>query len=523
MWTIAAFRWIAAALAVTTIFGCAHRGPDPFISGTERLTSERSAPPDCFSAPLDDCVGDPGDRDPVDRLASPWWEGFQPDLQARICRGDRDARQRWIEGARRLGTDDPRKGFYLEFLGKCSAAEHCEWAMETAASENQPETTRRLLLENARRWCAEMVEPDALERVGSELGVDLTGKAPRITNTQQQRCAEQTRYDDPWRDMVELHTVGCLDLGDWIERHRADLDSTAAALENCIGGREIRYQEANCLRELAGLDRGRAVALVRADDRRGWGLSSTITRYARVLNRFPEVGDLEGELDRFELLPTGPPPSVVQGKAPVLAWEILENRNRSAFFNPGCSVRYCEHTPLAYQLINLVSPELDDVILEELWPALEEVDVGSGPKKVSTTIGAVPVTLHVAEGEAGGYDREDYDRLRNAVSIAREQAHILVAYSGERATTMRLRNLDEWIDLETLLAGLNTLLADRGSDLRYVALDAHCMPCALVVAGPGDGLIAAALDGLIEVTDPFNDFWGEPGFRVDEREPTEER
>jgi len=523
MKTTTAFRWIASVVAATTIVGCAHRGADPFISGSERLASEGSAPPDCFTAPLDRCVSDPAKRDPVDQLASPWWEEFQPDLQARICRGDRNARQRWIEGASRLETDDPRESVYLEFLGKCSAAEHCGWAMETAASEDQTETVRRLLLENTRRWCAEMVEPEALERVGLELGVDLAGKAPWITNTQQQRCAEQARFDEPWRDMLELQKAGCLDLGEWIERHRADVDSTAAALENCIDGREIRYQEANCLRELAGLDRDRAVALVRADDRRGWGLSSTITRYARVLNRFPKAGDLEGELDRLGLLPADPPPPVVAGKAPVLASEILEHRDRSVFFNPKCSVRYCEHTPLTYQLINLVSPELDDVILDERWPALEEVDVGSGQKKVSTTIGAIPVTLHVAEGTDGGYDREDYDRLRNAISNARDRDHMLVAYTDGRAYPIQLRNLGEWIDLETLLDGLNTLLADRGSDLRYITLDAHCMPCAVVVAGSGKGLISAALDGLIEVTDPFNDLWGEPDFRVDEREPSNER
>jgi hypothetical protein len=512
MRTIAVCRWVVAASAVASIIGCAHRDPDPFIYGPEGLGRERATPPECFTAPLTDCIGDPGERSALDHLASPWREDFEPDLAARICRGDGRARQRWLEGARRLGADDPRESVYLEILDRCSEAEYCGWTMDVAASQGEAESVRRILLESARRWCAEEIEPEALERVGLEIGVPLANKAPWITNSQQKRCAEHKRHEEPWQDMVGLQAAGCLDLGEWIEHHHRATDATAAALESCVVGSEIRYQEANCLRELAGLDRGRAVALVRADDRRGWGISSTITRYARILNRFPGDGDLEAELVRLELIPDAPPPPVVPGKAPVLAQEILEHWGRSAFFNPGCSVRYCEHAPLMYELMGLVSPALDDVILEERWPALEGVDLGSGPRRVSTTIGAIPVRLHVAEGEGGGFDRDDHDRLRDAISSAREQPHVLVAYSEGRANRMRLRNLGEWYDLEVLLAGLNTLLADRGSELRYITLDPHCVPCAVVVAGPGSGLIEAAFDGLIEVTDPFKELWAQPGF-----------
>ncbi len=218
---------------------------------------------------------------------------------------------------------------------------------------------------------------------------------------------------------------------------------------------------------------------------------------------------------RLELIPDAPPPPGVPGKAPVLAQEVLEHWGRAAFFNPGCSARYCEHAPLMYELMGLVSPALDDVVLEERWPELEAVELGSGPRRVSTTIGAIPVTLLVAEGENGGFDRDDHDRLRDAISNARVQPHVLVAYSGGRAYRMRLRNLGDWLDLEVLIAGLNTLLADRSSDLRYATLDPHCVPCALVVAGPGSGLIEAAFDGLIEVTDPFKELWAQPGFVLD--------
>jgi len=507
-------NWWVLFVAATVAFsiGCTHAGPDPFIYGPDDLGRERSKPPECFSAPLAGCVGDSTQRDPIERLASPWNEVFEPDLADRICRGDVQARRRWLEGARLLAEDDPSEGIYLEFLDRCSTPGYCAWAIEKAGSELEPLPARRILFESARRWCVEVLEPDELDHVGSKLGRSPADEPPWVTSTQQIRCAEISRHEDPWQDLAGLHAAGCLDLGEWIERHHDAVDATAGALERCVKDSEIRYQEANCLRELAGLDRERAVALVRSDDRRGWGISSTITRYARTLLRFPEEGQLEVELTRFGLLPAGPAPPAVPGQAPVLPAEVLEQYGRLADFNPGCAVRHCEHAPLMYKLMDLISPVLDDVVLEERWPALEALDLGSGPRKVSTSIGGIPVTMRVAELEDGSFDRDEHDRLRTAIEGAREQPHVLTAYSKGRAYQLHIRNLGEWYDLETLLAALNTILADRGSDLRYVTLDPHCLPCAKVVAGPGNGLIEAAFEGLIEVADPFKELWTQRGF-----------
>jgi hypothetical protein len=508
--------WSQVIVVATFVFtiGCAHSQPDPFLYGPDDLGRERSKPPTCFSSPLADCISDPTQRDPIERLASPWNEPFEPDLAHRICRGDDQARRRWLDGARQISEDDPRGPIYLEFLGHCSAPDFCSWAIENAANDLEPLPARRLLFESARRWCAEVLEPDKLAGVGSTLGRSIADEPPWTSSTRRTQCEGTARLEDPWQDLAGLHSAGCLDLGEWIERHRDDVDATAAALERCVEGSEIRYQEANCLRELAGLDRQRAVALVRADDRRGWGISSTITRYARILLRFPENGQLESELARLGLLPAGPSPPVVPGHSPVLPDEVLEPRGRLAGFNPDCAVRYCEHAPMMYQLIDLSSPELDDVVLEERWPALETLEFGSGPRSVSATIAGISFPLHVAETEDGGFDRDQHDRLVTIIKGARKQPHVLTAYSRGRAYRMHIRNLGEWFDLETLLAGLNTLLAERGSDLRYATLDPHCVPCAQVVAGPGSGLIDAAFAGLIEAADPFKLLWTQRNFEA---------
>jgi hypothetical protein len=503
---------IVAAIAFAT--GCAHGNPDPFIYAPADLERERATPPTCFSAALAGCVNDPTQREPIDHLASPWNEHFEPDLAHRICRGDDQARSRWLDGARQIAEDDPRERLYLEFLGPCPAPDFCAWTIGNAGNDFEPLPTRRLLFESARRWCDEVLDTDTLAIVGSTLGRSIADDPAWNTSSRQTRCAGTARHEDPWRDLAGLHSAGCLDLGEWIERHRDDVNATAAALGRCAEGREIRYQEANCLRELAGLDRQRAVALVRADDRRGWGISSTITRYARILLRFPEEGQLETELARLGLLPAGLSPGGVSGYAPVLPEEVLERHGRLADFNPGCSVRYCEHAPLMYQLIDLASPVLDDVVLEERWPALETLDLGSGPRSVSISIDGIPFPLQVAEMEDGRFDRDEYDLLVTAIKSARKEPHVLTAYSRRRAYRLHIRNLGEWHDLDALLGGLNTLLADRGSDLRYAALDPHCVPCARVVAGPGNGLIDAAFAGLIEAADPFKLLWTQRSFEA---------
>ncbi len=89
----------------------------------------------------------------------------------------------------------------------------------------------------------------------------------------------------------------------------------------------------------------------------------------------------------------------------------------------------------------------------------------------------------------GCYQWRSSDRFSTAIKDARLEPHVLIAYSRGCAYTLHIRNLVDWYDLEALIAGLNTLLAERGSDLRYATLDPHCVPCSKVAAGPSQGLI----------------------------------
>ncbi len=480
----ASCQLLMTLLMAAGLSGCAHRRPDPFVYGPQAIQRVKGDTPDCHTESLADCVGDPSSH-PRD-LRSPWRYRFHPDLHHNVCHGDLDAQRRFLEGARlQLGGDDKSgtlRRTYLSFLNGCTSAAFCDWALSAAGDSEQPPLTRDLLEEAARRNCG--------------------------ISTQAERCAELDRPEDPWSDLVKSQSAGCLDLEEWLDRHRTERARTVDALLRCVDGSEIRYREANCLRELAGFDRERAVAYVRDYERRGWGISSKVTRYARNLLRFPETGQLETELVRHGLIPDGYVAAPTKGPTPVLPHELLENRGRLLRFNPSCSLRHCEQAPLLYRLADLAGPALADLVIEERWPALEQVDLGSGPRAVATSVGGIPVQFNVAAGEApNSFDREHHDRLREGVERARDAPHEVLIHAGKRIYTLQIRNLGEWYDLETLIGGLNTILAERKSQIRYVTLAPRCIPCAQVLAGPRDGLIAAAFDGLIEVVDPFRELW----------------
>ena len=509
-------RLVLVAAVMISASGCAHRGVNPFVAAPHGLTVERGRPPACFAAPLAECVDEPASLDNEERFASRWAYPFHADVHHRVCRGDASARARLLDGIRSLGcTDGPEcpQAAYLDLLGGCSSAGFCEWAAAVAADGEAGLGARHLLLEVVRRECRGVLADDRFRDLGRDLGRPLADQPLWTTSSQERRCATLQPTDSAWADLAARHGAGCLDLEDWLEDHGSDASEAASALERCINGREIRYREAECLRELAGLDRHRALALLRADDRRGWGRSSTLNRYARTLLRFPAAGELEARLETLGLLPSGWRTRPSSGPAAVLSEEILEQHGRLLRFNPGCPVRYCEHAPLLYRLTELASPELDELVIAERWPALEQVDFGSGSRAVSTSLRGIPVTFRVATDAIGsGHDPADLEHLRTEALKALEQPHAMTLYDRGRVYRLPVRQLGEWYDLEALLGGLNTVLADRGSTLRYATLEPQCIPCAQVVVGPMDGLIDAAFDGLIEVTDPFRELWTHSDF-----------
>ncbi len=495
----------------TLISGCAH---DPFFY--TKLPKEEASPPPCFTEPLKTCVEKGLEKTGEQLFSSPWRFPFYPDLQHRICQGTAGSRERFLAGLGELWNSEkpqPRKRIYEDFIGYCSSGPFCGWAREIAMDLLENVETRTFFFNMIRKNCDINVTEELFALPDAPVEKEnMHYLNTRRYSTQKEACKYSEHQFDPWSDMNNLFKTGCLNIIEWLQQHRDNPEGTRDALERCVLKNEIRYREADCLHALTVIDRERAVSLVRKDQRRAYGSFSRLNHIARTLLRFPEAGSLETELNRHGLIPESPVPVKKGALPPVLPTDVFEAYGQMLHFNPACdSQRYCKHAPLLYQLSSLASPELDNIIIEEQWPALEHIDFGTGPIKVSTRFQAHSVTFNVREKD-GTFDREHHEELINAVKNGLLKSHVINIYLGGYVYRIQIRNLQGWYDLESLIGGLNHILSVLGSSTRFVALQPYCTPCARVLAAPGKGLIRGTFEGLIVVVEPFENIWTEPDF-----------
>ncbi len=500
---------IVALLAL--IAGCAH---DPFFY--TKLPEEETKPPPCFTGPLEACVDAGLEKTPEQLFSSPWRFPFYPDLQHRICQGTANSRERFLAGLGEMWNSEKpqnRKRIYEDFIGYCSSDSFCGWAREIAMDLRENVETRTFFFNMIRKNCDRNVTEELFALPDASVEKEnLKYLNIRRSSTQQEACKSVEHLSDPWADLYNLSRTGCLNFIEWLTLHRNDPNGSRDALERCVLKNEIRYREADCLQALTVIDRQRAVSLIRQDQRRAYGSYSRLNQIATMLQRFPETGSLETELNRLGLVPDRPVPVKKEGLPPVLPTDIFEAYGQMLHFNPACDgQRYCSHAPLLYKLASLASPELDKMIIEEQWPALERIDFGTGTKKISSRFRALSVPLNVREKD-GSFDREHHEELISAIKKALDKPHVINIYLGGYAYRGQIRNLLGWYDLESLIGGLNYILSVSGSRKRFVALQPYCTPCARVLAAPGKGLMNGVFEGLIEVVEPFENIWTEPGF-----------
>jgi hypothetical protein len=214
------------------------------------------------------------------------------------------------------------------------------------------------------------------------------------------------------------------------------------------------------LRRLAELDRARAIqaawSLLKRKDLGGLArvLSMTLVHY-------PTPEALASRLRQLGMLDSSAP-SDSQGEA-LLASEILEAGGRAYTFDTETGQFPNQHDSLARRLAELVEPELDQVLFEEVAPKIVVDDEGE------------------VEDEGGNYTLHAYhDGQRLSVTVA---------------------NFGDWYDVDAVLALINTLMRDRGSKRRLVALTSLDQTVT-IVAGPIGGLRAAIAEGLLEPGQP---------------------
>jgi len=137
------------------------------------------------------------------------------------------------------------------------------------------------------------------------------------------------------------------------------------------------------------------------------------------------------------------------------------------------------------RLVDRVSPDLDDAVLEEIWPALDEVVLDRGPVPALAKVDGLGF-------EIGVRDEGDVAQAAQELRTALAEPHFVDAYLDGSRFRFALRPLGRRFDLETVVGALNQLLELRGSEQRLLLLAPPAGEGWLeILAGPRGRLIAA--------------------------------
>jgi hypothetical protein len=300
--------------------------------------------------------------------------------------------------------------------------------------------------------------PDAERRAWVALGL-LHHPALAVQALGRQACKHPAVANDP---MCGLDTSG--DGGDPMKRsldeqivygYEADelvtrfpKDDVIAGLSRCAAdARRKRYARGSCLRGLATIDRPAAAKIapvfMATDD-------EDLRHLGAELAAFPDLATIERRLDALGLTAIAPPDPDRAGDLVTVA-DVLRNRGRTHWFDVETGQWPNEHDELLGELAPLVAPALDGAIFEEVAQASYE--------------------------DAGPYS--------------------LRAYLGGKRYVVAAENHGDWYDVGAVIGLLNAVLADRGSDQRYVVLETGDQT-AIVLAGPAAGLRALVDEGLVQ-------------------------
>lgn len=341
------------------------------------------------------------------------------------------------------------------------------WSPRLArAAENLVKAGKRRTFRKIGVVVGRFLDPEAVDLVArlqagvrdrvarAQLAVGLVGHAdPRARALFDEACAVTA---DPFCRLRDPGFPASESLEEAVRGPDAELDALAArAPEGRAGVAAVARRcaadaalppvdRANCLERLAILDRADATRVARA-------LPATerppLAQVAAALTRFPEPEAQARRLGDLRLLPAGAAASR-DGQLLLTAEELLLAHRRAANFAIDTNQFPSEHEGLASRLASLAGPGLAGVAFDEVPPADDD-----GPYRLRAWI--------------DGYRYE--------------------AAAADLGTAY---------DVTAVVGLLNTLLRDRRSELRFVALPTGD-GTATVAVGPRPGLLAARAEGLL--------------------------
>jgi hypothetical protein len=406
-----------------------------------------------------------------------------------LCRGETEVRARFLDGLRRALAESghPLRWAYWQIATACPQPDHCAWL--TAHLDGSSSAVRDFLW-RAIAHCRALDEPALFERADApdDAVVTFHARRERTDAVHSERLARvverRAAAGEPGalRDALAAYA-------------RMDHPQTAArliALHGRAADPERRLQLALAMRNQADPAASRLFfeschenleARTRAWEAAGGDLHGSPTRWGDPCRSDPAAAWLAAGARAAE--PGSPDP----------LRHVPPDLGRSAWLPEQAEFQFGDRTLLLRQLFELVRPELDGVVLEDVWPAVDAVALHRGQLPVQAFVNGDGVTLHVPERD-GGPDLEVAERIRDELLVAlRAPRCIDVWLRGERLRFAYAPGDDDDYDVTASLAIANRLLIEVGSGRRIARLATE-VGLAVLVAPP-DALERAAARGLL--------------------------
>jgi hypothetical protein len=341
-----------------------------------------------------------------------------------------------IEVGKNAETDDARQvGFMLSGLGDAAAVTA---ALKTVQA-GIPDPERRA-------WVAIGLlhhSSPAVQALGRQ-----ACKQPVVAHDPMCRpdSSDNDEGGDPTKRPLDAQIVYGYDADELVTRFSKEI--VVAGFVRCAAdAKREHYVRSSCLRNVAMLDRAAAANLaptfMAVDD-------NDLRHLAAEIAAYPDVAAIDKRLDALGITRIAPP-DPADARPVVEVTDVLERRGRISSFDVETGQWPNEHDELLGDLAQLVAPALDGAIFEEVAQRSYE--------------------------DAGPYS--------------------LRAYIGGKRYVVPAENNGDWYDVGAVLGLLNAVLADRGSDQRYMVLETGDQT-AIVLAGPAAGLRALVDEGLVQ-------------------------
>jgi hypothetical protein len=383
-------------------------------------------------------------------------------LQLRLCSGDPATREGLLASLRTLPEREPGRPLYHgatwlrtahdTLLRSCDTRDHCYWVLE--AAESEPAHPGRDLLWEQFARCA--MPSDAPRFESTKAPIDS------LVRYYEGRRAPPNQYSprlEAWvRQLVQTNQLEPLRAA-LLAYRNIDLPRTGETLIDLAsqaGSLEMRFAIGWALRQLSHPE-ARKLAEQIASEERAWRAELCQKR------------GLHCEIPDSVIHESGPRGWAAPSFAPE-PWELDPSRRRfSALRSSGWYED--EESRLLRDLIVFLRPELDGVVVEERWPAMDRLAIAPG---------AVPIQVFV-NGDASilplppprnDVPPEFDESFRLQVEEALHQERIIDAYlNGERFSVSFSPEPDRLAAVE-LVSLANALLeaADRPSRLRILSL-----------------------------------------------------